>query len=129
MRDQAQMPEEKTLEKELESQMEAKRFVRAAALAESSGSPLSEVKEIQKRALWQMTAVFRNAGGARVLCEQYGFTKQETEETLRKMAGELQGKGDTKILEPTYDQATGKYLSFEEWLGQFLKHWDTLRAS
>jgi hypothetical protein len=113
----------------VKAEIEGKRFVRAAALAQSSGLPLAEVKELRKKALWQVAAVFRNAGGARVLCEQYGFSKQEAEEILRKLAEEQQTKGDAKTLEPTYDHATGRYLAFEEWLGQFLKHWDKFGAS
>jgi hypothetical protein len=113
----------------VKAEIEGKRFVRAAGLAQSSGLPLAEVKELRKKALWQVAAVFRNAGGARVLCEQYGFSKQEAEEILRKLAEEQQTKGDAKTLEPTYDHATGRYLAFEEWLGQFLKHWDKFGAS
>jgi hypothetical protein len=124
-----QMPEERILEVALKSEIEASRFGRAATLAKSSALPLSEVKELRKKALWQMAAVFRNTGGARVLCEQYGFTKKEAEEILGKLAEEQQGKGDTKILEPTYDQATGKYLTFAEWLDQFLKHWEKFPPS
>jgi len=113
----------------IKAEIEGKRFVRAAALAKSSALPLSEVKDLQEKALGQMAAVFRNAGGARVLCEQYGFSKKEAEDLLRRWAEEQQSKGDTKTLEPTYDHATGKYLAFEEWLNQFLKHWDKLAAS
>jgi hypothetical protein len=91
--------------------------------------PLSEVKEIRKNALWQMAAVFRNAGGARALCEEYGFSKDKAEEILRKLAGEQKSNGNTKTLEPTYDHGSGKYLSFEEWLNHFLKQWDKLPAS
>ncbi len=114
---------------EIQSEIEGKRFVRAAALAKSSAVPLSEVKELRKKALWQMAAVFRNAVGSRVLCEEYGLSKEKAEETLMKLAEEQKSKGDTKTLEPTYDHASGKYLDFEEWLGQFLKHWDELLMS
>ena len=123
------MTNETTLKEDLKAEIEGKRFVRAAALAKLSALPLSEVKDLQEKALWQMAAVFRNAGGARVLCEQYGFSKKEAEDLLRRWAEEQQSKGDTKTLEPTYDHATGKYLDFEEWLNQFLKHWDKLAAS
>jgi len=123
------MTNETTLKEDLKAEIEGKRFVRAAALAKLSALPLSEVKDLQEKALWQMAAVFRNAGGARVLCEQYGFSKKEAEDLLRRWAEEQQSKGDTKTLEPTYDHATGKYLAFEEWLNQFLKHWDKLAAS
>jgi len=123
------MTNETTLKEDLKAEIEGKRFVRAAALAQLSALPLSEVKDLQEKALWQMAAVFRNAGGARVLCEQYGFSKKEAEDLLRRWAEEQQSKGDTKTLEPTYDHATGKYLDFEEWLNQFLKHWDKLAAS
>ena len=123
------MTNETTLQEELKAQIEGKRFVRAAALAKPAPMPLSEVKDLQEKALWQMAAVFRNAGGARVLCEQYGFSKKEAEDLLRRWAEVQQSKGDKKTLEPTYDHATGKYLSFEEWLNQFLKHWDKLLTS
>jgi hypothetical protein len=114
---------------EIQGEIEGKRFVRAVALAKSSAVPLSEVKELRKKALWQMAAVFRNAGGSRVLCEEYGFSKEKAEETLRKLGEEQKSKGDTKTLEPTYDHSSGKYLAFEEWLNQFLKHWDELPTS
>jgi hypothetical protein len=114
---------------EIKAAIEGKWFVRAAALAKSSAVPLSEVKDLRKKALWQMTAVFRNAGGARVLCEEYGVSKEKAEEILRKLAEEQKSKGDTKTLEPTYDHASGKYLAFEDWLDQFLKHWEKLPAS
>jgi len=120
---------ERSSQDEIQVEIEGKRFVRAAALAKFSALPLSEVKELCKKALWQMAAVFRNEGGARVLCGQYGFTKKEAGEILGKLAEEQQSKGDTKTLEPTYDHATGKYLTFTEWLDQFLKHWEKLPTS
>jgi hypothetical protein len=123
------MTNENTPQEELEIEVEAKRFVRAAALAESSALPLSEVKDLQEKALWQMAAVFRNAGGARMLCEQYGFSKKEAEDLLKRWAEEQQSKGDKKTLEPTYDHGTGKYLTFDEWIIQFLDHWDKLPGS
>ena len=114
---------------EIQSVIEGKRFVRAASLAKSSALPLSEVKELRKKALWQMAAVFRNAGGARVLCEEYGYSKEKAEQILRKLAEEQKSQGDIKTTEPTYDHGTGRYLAFEEWLDQFLKHWDKLPTS
>jgi hypothetical protein len=123
------MTDETSLQEELKTEIEAKRFVRAAALAKLAALPLSEVKDLQEKGLWQMAAVFRNAGGSRVLCEQYGLSKKEAEDLLRRWAEEHQSEGDKKTLEPTYDHATGKYLTFEEWLDQFLKHWDHLTTS
>lgn len=120
------MPEGRSVQEELKNEIEAGRYVRAAALAKSSAMPLSEVKELRKKALWQMAAVFRNAGGARLLCEEYGFSKEKAGEILRKLAEEQKSNGDTKTLDPTYDHAIGKYISFEEFLDQFLKHWDKL---
>ena len=114
---------------EIKAAIEGKWFVRAAALAKSSAVPLSEVKDLRKKALWQMAAVFRNAGGARVLCEEYGVSKEKAEEILRKLAEEQKSKGDTKTLEPTYDHASGKYLAFEDWLDQFLRYWEKLPTS
>ena len=117
------------MQDELKKAIEAKHFVRAAAIAESSAVPPAEVKELRNKALWQMAAVFRNTEGTRVLCEQYGYSKKEAEDLLRRWAEEQKGRGDKKALEPTYDHATGKYLSFEEWLNQFVKRWDKLAAS
>ena len=114
---------------EIQTEIDRNRFVRAAALAKSSAVPLSEVKDLRKKALWQMAAVFRNAGGARVLCEEYGFSKEKAEEILRALAEEQKSKGDTKTLEPTYDHASSKYLAFEDWLDQFLRHWEKLPTS
>lgn len=126
MKGEAPMPEERTVQDELKSEIEAGRFVRAAALAKSAAVPLSEVKELRKKALWQMAAVFRNAGGTRLLCEEYGFSKEKAGEILRKRGEEEKSKGGTKTLEPTYDHASGRYLAFEDWLERFLKHWEKL---
>ena len=120
------MSNDTTSQQDLKAEIEGKRFVRAAAVAKLSALPPSQVKDLQEKALWQMAAVFRNAGGTRVLCEQYGFSKKEAEDLLRRWAEEQQRKGDKKTLEPTYDHATGKYLAFEEWLAKFLRDWDKL---
>ena len=48
--------------------------------------------------------------------------------TMRLFAEEKK-LGEYKALEPCYDHSSGKYLSFEEWLDQLLRKWETLSVS
>ena len=109
---------------ELKAAAESKRYERASNLAASLGHSEEEVETLRKEALWQMSAVFRNASGSRILAEQYGLSKKEVEDFLRKRAEEEKERGNTKSLEPTFDYLTNKYLSFDEWLDQLAKKWD-----
>ena len=70
------MTNETTLQEELKAQIEGKRFVRAAALAKSAALPLSEVKDLQEKALWQMAAVFRNAGAQECSASSTDFPRK-----------------------------------------------------
>ncbi len=111
---------------EIKAEIERKHYARAALLAASLGLPVEELKDLRAKALWQMSAVSRNAPGTRSLADQYGLTRDQVVELLRRRAKEEKEQGAYKALEPCYDHITGKYLSFEEWLEQLAKGWDKL---
>ena len=117
---------EKADKDELRVQIEREQFVRAATLAASCGIPEEEVRDLRLKALWQMCAEYRNAPGAKSLAQEYGLSKQEVGEFLKKHAQDNRNQGESKPLEPCYDIDTGEYLSFEEWMERFLKNWDKL---
>jgi len=100
--------------------------VRAVLLAEQMGSPEEEVRQLRFRALGQMSAVYRNALGAKRLALQYGFSREEVRKVFEDFADEMKKEGKIKHLEPCYDYRTGKHLSFEEWEHHYLKIWDRL---
>jgi hypothetical protein len=110
-------------------EIERRHFARAARLGESFGFPEEEVRSHRVEALWQMSAANRNAYGTRRLADAYGFGKEEVRAILETRAEERRAEGKGRDQEPCYDHATGKYLSFAEWLDQFLKHWDKLASS
>ena len=119
--------EERSSEDQLKLEMERNHYARAARLAASMNSiAAEEVRDLRLKALWQISAVSRNAAGTSILGHEYGWTKEEVAEYLRTMAKREKEHGAYKALEPCYDQLTGKYLSFDEWLEQLLKHWDSI---
>ena len=120
---------EKTDKDEFRVEIEAEHFQRAVTLAASCGASEEEIQDLRLKALWQMCAVYRNAHATKILAQQYGLSKQELREFLKKYAEEEANRGNSKALEPCYDIGTGAYLSFEEWMQRFLKTWDKLRVS
>jgi hypothetical protein len=52
---------------ELKAAVESKRYVRASHLANTPGNSGEKIDTLRKEALWQMSAVFRNAAGSRIL--------------------------------------------------------------
>jgi hypothetical protein len=114
---------------ELKSAVEGGHYVRAVNLALSAGRPQEDVRDLQRDALWQMAAVFRNSAGTKILAEQYGMPKKEVEAFLRKRCEEERSKGNKKTLEPTFDHDTNQYLTFDEWLDHLLKKWGKLVVS
>ena len=114
---------------ELRAEVERGHFSRAAFLATSLGLPEDEIKDLQLKALWQMSAVYRNAPGTKRLAKNYGISKNEVSRFLQKHAMEKRNQGDEKPLEPCYDHSTARYLSFEEWLDQLTKNWDKISVS
>ena len=110
----------------MRAEIERGHFARAALVAASLGVGEEELRELRIKALWQMSAVNRNGPGTKRLAQEYGFSKKEFGQILRQYAEQKRNDGDYKPLEPCYDYSTGKYLTFEEWLDQFLKNWDRL---
>ena len=110
-------------------EIERKHYARAALLAASMNLlSAEEVRDLRLKALWQISAVSRNAPGTILLGHEYGWTKEEAAEYLRTRAKSEKEHGAYKALEPCYDQITEKYLSFDEWLDQLLKHWDKIEV-
>ena len=68
-----------------------------------------------------MAAEYRNALGTKKLARQYGFSKEDLRQILNQYAEKLRDEGRTRLLEPSYDHSTGKYLSFEAWMDRFFK--------
>ena len=101
-------------------------FVKAVILAEQMGLAEGEKRDLRKKALGQMSAVYRNAHGAKRLAQEYGFSREEVKQILEEYYEEMRKEGNLKTLEPCYDYSTGKYLSFEQWMEQYLKTWDRL---
>jgi hypothetical protein len=120
---------EKAGKDELKTEIGRENFGRAGLVAGSLGVSEEEVRKSRLKALWQMSAVYRNAPGTKRLAQDYGFSKKELREFLEKHAEEKRREGDSKALEPCYDLSTGRYLSFEEWMDRFLKNWDKLTFS
>ena len=114
---------------ELRAELDRGHFARAAFLTTSLGLPEEEAHDFQLKALWQMSAVYRNAPGTKRLAKNYGLSKNEVSEFLQKHATEKRNKGDEKPLEPCYDHNTTRYLSFEEWLDRLSKNWDKIPVS
>jgi hypothetical protein len=121
--------EEKSPDDQLKEEIGRRHYARAALLAANLGHSEQEVADLRLKALWQMSAVSRNLPGTKTLAQQYGYSKVEVAELLRKRAGEEKELGGYKSLEPCYDHESGKYLDFEEWLDQLLKQWDKLSTS
>jgi plasmid stability protein len=114
---------------ELQEEIERGRFVRAARIAQSTGLPREEARDILTRALWDMAAVNRNALGTKKLAQEYGISKRQLGELLTGYAETRIREGDHKALEPCYDINTGAYLGFEEWMDSLLKRYDTVSVS
>jgi len=113
---------EKVDKEELRVQIECGHFVRVALLAASLGLSEGEIQDLRLKALWQMSAVYRNATGTKRLAQEYGLSRKELREFLEKYAEEKRNEGNDRSLEPCYDISTGEHLSFEEWMDHFLKN-------
>jgi hypothetical protein len=111
---------------EFRSEVERKHHVRALNLGFSAGVTGEQIEALRRDALWQLSAVFRNAAGTRIFADQQGLSKKHVEEYLRKRCEEERNRGQAKVLEPTFDHHTNKYLTFEEWLDYLIKKWDKL---
>ena len=106
------MPEN-NFDEAIKKEIELGHFARAVIVAEEIGSPEGEKRDLRKKALGQMS-------------QEYGFSRDEVKQILAEYAEEMRKEGNLKIFEPCYDYNTGKYLSFDQWMEQYLKNWDRL---
>ena len=118
--------DEKADNNELKAEIERGHYARAARVAASRGLPEEEIHELRCKALCQISAIYRNTPGTKILAQEYEFSKKEAKQILERYAEEKRKGGEEKTLEPCYDHGTGKYLSFEEWMHHFFKNWDKL---
>ncbi|MBW1729986.1 MAG: hypothetical protein JRH08_00545 [Deltaproteobacteria bacterium] len=115
-----------TPEKELEGLVSKGCFLRAAEMAESTGLDEDVLWHYRHKALWQMAAVNRNMPGTKKLAAAYGLNKAELKDLLENLLKTHNSENDKRDLEPCYDQHTGDYLTFEQWMAQLFKRWDKL---
>ncbi len=113
----------------LRAEIERKHFARAALLAESLGLEEKEIMDLRLKALWQMSAIYRNGPGTKILAQQYGFSKKDLEHHLKTYREKMRKDGSERSLKSCYDHNTGRYLPFEEWMEHFYKNWDKLSVS
>jgi hypothetical protein len=119
------MPEN-NLDDAIKKEIEVGRFAKAVIVAEEIGLPEGEKRDLRKKALGQMSAVYRNMHGAKRHAQEYRFSREGVKQILTEYSEELRREGSLKILESCYDYNTGKLLSFDQWVEQYLKIWDRL---
>ena len=68
---------EKPGKDELRAEVQGGNFGRAAFLAASLDVREEEIQELRLKAVWQMSAVHRNAPGTKRLARDYGVGKEE----------------------------------------------------
>ncbi len=110
----------------LEAEIKRGNFVRAVQIAVSLGLPETEIQDLRINALWKSSAISRNAPGTKRLALQYGLSMEKLGEILKKKAEQEKNEGNGKVLEPCYNQKTGRYLSFEKWVEHLFKSWKKL---
>jgi hypothetical protein len=74
----------------------------------------------EKKALWQMAGINRNAVGTSLLADRYGYSKDELKKILWECAKETRRNGNTKSLATCYDYKTSRFTNFEEWMAQHI---------
>jgi hypothetical protein len=60
----------------------------------------------------------------RNLAKEWEIPRAQLEEILTKAVKEFEAAGNIKQAGPAYDINTGKYLTLNEWIQQFLKSYD-----
>jgi len=119
--------EENSKHEALKTEIERENYTRAAYLAASLHLADNELKRIQYQALWHMAAIYRNAHGTKALAQQYGYSKQEVKQNLEDHAKQMRKRGNSRPFKARYDCATGKYLTFEEWINLCIEKWHKLQ--
>jgi hypothetical protein len=113
---------------DLKVEIQKGNFERAVMLGESLGLPEKDLRELKLKALWQMSAINRNALGTKKLVIEYGLSKEELKEFLENRARQMREEGNDRPLQPRYDYQSDKYLSFEEWVENFFRNWNKLQV-
>ncbi len=113
---------------DLKTLIDRGQFVRAEELARTLGLD-DEVAQLRRKAIWQMAAAYRNMPGTRRLAEVYGFNKSELKSMFKEFMKSATTDQERRNLEPCYDQYSGDYLSFEQWMVQLFKRWDRIGKS
>ena len=113
----------------VEAEIKRGHYARAALLALAEGMSEEDLKDLRQKALWQMAAHGRNAAGTKALAREYGYSRDELGTLLRSHAEKERQEGRLKPLAASYECATGKYLTFDEWLDRLVKIWDRLSVS
>ena len=109
------------LEEALQAEIARKNFVRAATLAQELQHPQAEVCHLQELALKQMACEYRNAIATRKLAQEWGFSRTDLESLLEAALEEHESRTDKARSGQRYDTTTGEYLTFRQWIEQFLK--------
>lgn len=105
---------------EFEEAIREKNYARAVAIAESKGLPPQEVKDLKRKAVREFILESRNPQGSNALLKEYQFNKEEIDHLLREILEEAQSRG---ILDKKqYDIKTKRYLTLEEWIGEYFKN-------
>lgn len=113
--------DDKNGHQDLKTEIERKNFVRAALIAASIGLHKEELQDLRSKALSQISAIYRNVQGTKILAKQFGFSNDKLRHVLGQYAKEKRKEGNSKPLNTCYDYKTGKYLSFEEWMNHYFK--------
>ncbi len=117
--------EMQTKNEELKSLVERGLFVRGEELARELGLE-EEARELRRRAIWQMAAANRNMPGTKKLAEAYSVSKSELKTIFQEFMESPRSEQEKRDLAPCYDQYSGNYLSFDEWVEQLFKRWDKI---
>ena len=104
----------------LQVEISRRNFVRAVVLAEQYQRPQEEIRHLQELALKQMACEYRNTIALRNLAQEWGFSRGELEGLLMKAVADCESGAERRRSDQCYDAKTGKYLTFRQWVEQFL---------
>jgi len=110
----------------LKAEIDGGNSQRATLLATSFALPEAEIRDLQRKALWQMAAQHKNAAGTKKLSQEYGFTKGELRAFLESGTQRKRNEGTDEVLKACYDYSAGKHLDFEAWLDELFRNWSKL---
>jgi len=118
------LKERPALEEALRKAIDNRCFQAAVRLALLLNLPEDEIRSLKEQALKQIACEYRNAVAARNLAREWEIPRAQLQEILTKAVREFEAAGNVKQSGPAYDINTGKYLTLNEWIQQFLKTFD-----